>query len=120
MLLKNICAALYVLFSFQTENIQKYEIRMARKGMALNMKNRENKLTLVIILAAVVAALTTLAVIFLRMRAKKRALASYGDTIDYDLDDCCCGEFDHDVDELHDIEGEEPVEIPLAEPEEDQ
>lgn len=89
--------------------------------MALIMKeNREGKFVWVVVLAAVVAALTTITVIFLRMRAKKKALASYGDTIDYDLDDCCCGEYDHDMNDIADIESDEPVQIPLAESEEDQ
>jgi hypothetical protein len=44
------------------------------------------------------------------MRAKRKALKYYGDTIDYDLDDCC-GEYDEDAE---DIETEEPVQIPLA------
>ena len=44
------------------------------------------------VLAAVVAALTTVAVLVLRARAKKRALAAYNDSFDCDLDDCCCSE----------------------------
>ncbi len=85
--------------------------------MGLNMKNRENKLAFIVILAAVVAALTTLAVILLRMRAKKRAFASYGDAIDYDLDDCCCSEFDEEIDGM---EIQDSIEIPLSEPADDQ
>ena len=73
-------------------------------------EDRGSKLALVVFLAAVVAALTTVAVLCLRMRAKKRAFASYGDTIDYDLDDCCCGEYDDETEDF----GEDPVQIPLA------
>ncbi|MDD2363092.1 MAG: hypothetical protein PHH84_09135 [Oscillospiraceae bacterium] len=79
-------------------------------------EDRSNKLTLVVILAAVVAALTTVAVLCLRLRAKRKAFASYGDTIDYDLDDCCCGDY---VDEIDDFENESTVQIPKADSQED-
>jgi hypothetical protein len=72
---------------------------------------RDNKLICVAVIAAFVAALTTISIILLRMRAKRKALDYYGDTIDYDLDDCCCDEYDENVE---DIETEEPVQIPLA------
>lgn len=77
---------------------------------------RDNRLVCVAVIAAFVAALTTTAIILLRMRAKRKALKYYGDTIDYDLDDCC-GEYDEDAE---DIETEEPVQIPLADAEGEQ
>jgi len=79
-------------------------------------EDRGNKLALVVIFAAVVAALTTVAVLCLRLRAKKRAFTSYGDTIDYDLDDCCCGDY---VDETDDFESESTVQIPKADKQEE-
>ena len=83
--------------------------------------NRENKLYFVVILAAVVAALTTLAMIFIRMRSKKKALAAYGDSIDYDLDDCCCDGCEDSCEYEEDIENygnEASVKIPTEVPEE--
>ena len=60
-----------------------------------NMKDRKNgKLCFIVIFAAAVAALTTLAVLLMRARAKKRALGQYNDPINCDFDDdcgCCCG-----------------------------
>ena len=57
------------------------------------MKNSKNsKLCFVVGLAAVVAAATTLAVLLMRARAKKRALSQYNDPIECGFDDdCCCG-----------------------------
>ncbi len=75
--------------------------------------NRTKNYTIVAIIAAVVAALTTLAVICLRMRTKKMSRKAFGDTIDYDLDDCCCSDFEADDG------AEEPVQIPIAETESD-
>ena len=75
---------------------------------------RDNKLICVAVIAAIVAALTTISILMLRKRAKKKALDYYGDTIDYDLDDCC-SEYDENTEE---IESEEPIQIPLADAEE--
>lgn len=78
--------------------------------------HKETKWTLVVILAAVVAALTTVAVLLTRSRMKKKALSAYNDTIDYDFDDCdCCGEDDC----CCAFEKDEPVQIPLAKPEDE-
>ena len=52
--------------------------------------NKTSKLTFIVVLAAVVAALTTVAVLVLRAKAKKQALCRYNDRFDYDLDDCGC------------------------------
>lgn len=80
------------------------------------MKNSRTKnYTIVAVVAAVVAALTTLAVICLRMRTKKMSRKSFGDTIDYDLDDCCCSDFEGD-----EVSVEEPVQIPIAETDPDE
>jgi hypothetical protein len=52
-------------------------------------QNKSGKLALIVIVASVVAALTTVAVFFLRARAKRRAMCA-GTAFDYDLDDCDC------------------------------
>lgn len=75
---------------------------------------RDNKLICVAVIAAIVAALTTISILMLRKRAKKKALDYYGDSIDYDLDDCC-SEYDENTE---DIEAEEPVQVPMAEADE--
>lgn len=75
-------------------------------------KDTSSKLTFIVVLAAVVAALTTIAVLVLRAR-KKHSLKQYNDHIDYDLDDycgcdCCgcgCGDEAEDIAE----EAEEPA-----------
>ena len=81
------------------------------------MKNKGSKLAFIVTLAAVVAALTTVAVLFARMIMKKKALCAYNDTIHYDFDDfedgdedcgCCASE------------QEKPVQIPLAKPEDEE
>ena len=53
-------------------------------------ENKNNKWMCVAIVAAVVAALTTVAVFLLRARAKRKALSAYNDCFDCDLGDCCC------------------------------
>ena len=53
-------------------------------------ENKNNKWMCVAIVAAVVAALTTVAVFLLRARAKRKALRAYNDSFDCDLGDCCC------------------------------
>ena len=58
--------------------------------------HKSNKWAWVVILASVVAVLTTLAVFLLRSRMKKKTLSGYNDTIDYDFDDCCCCSGDED------------------------
>lgn len=87
------------------------------------MRDRNTKWALVVILAAVVAAMTTITMFFLRARAKKRAITAYDDSLDYDYDDCCCGDVeDEDIDEdtvdKEDADSDHPVQIPLAKPEE--
>ena len=52
-------------------------------------KHTSSKLAFVVVLAAAVAAITTVAVLVLRAR-QKRSMKQYNDPIDYDLDDCCC------------------------------
>lgn len=83
------------------------------------MRNRNTKWTLVVILAAFVAALTTIAVFFLRARARKKAITAYDDSIDYDFDDCCGEMEDEENDECETGEKESPVQIPLAKPEDE-
>ena len=67
------------------------------------MKERKSsKLTLVIVLAAVVAALTTLAVLVLRAKARRKALRAYHDDFDGEMDDCycddcCCDDVDEEL-----------------------
>lgn len=78
--------------------------------------DRTKGLTLIVFVAAVVAALTTLTVLCLRMRSKRISRKAYGDTIDYDLDDCCCGDFDRDDE---DADSEEPVQASVAESDQD-
>lgn len=67
------------------------------------MKNKSDKLTFVVILAAVIAALTTVAVLLVRMKMKKKRLYAEGEAVDYMMDDyddcCCCGCGDEDEDE---------------------
>lgn len=55
-------------------------------------RNKTSKLAFVVALAAVVAALTTVTVLILRAKAKRRSLRAYNDAFDYDLDDCDCGD----------------------------
>lgn len=57
------------------------------------MKNSKNgKLCFIVILASAVAAVTTLAVLLMRARSKRRALSEYNDPIECGFDDdCCCG-----------------------------
>lgn len=57
-------------------------------------RNQTSKLTFVVILAAAVAALTTVAVLLLRARARRKTICSYNDPIDCDLGDCDCGCYD--------------------------
>ena len=76
------------------------------------MKERNSKLAFIVTLAAVVAALTTVAVLVARKMMKKRALCAYNDTIEYDFDDCDCGDDCCCCDE--------PVQIPLAKPEDEE
>lgn len=81
--------------------------RVKGKGSYMK-KNTSSKLAFVVVLAAVVAALTTVAVLVLRAR-RKHSLKRYNDPIDYDLDDCyscdCCGA----ADEADEIPQEEPA-----------
>ena len=59
------------------------------------MEKNKNRWVVVAIVAAVVAALTTVVVLVLRARAKKKAWAEQ-EAFDCDLDDCQCFEFDED------------------------
>jgi hypothetical protein len=52
--------------------------------------NKSGKWACVIIIASVVAALTTVSILLLRAKAKKRSMCSYNDPLGFDLDDCCC------------------------------
>ncbi len=79
------------------------------------MREKGNKLAFIVTLAAVVAALTTVAVLFARMMMKKKALCAYNDTIDYNFDDCDCDDDECCCASEHD----EPVQIPLAKPEDE-
>jgi hypothetical protein len=67
-----------------------YEI-CRKDGIWMN-DHKSSKWMCVAVLAAVVAALTTVAVLVLRARAKKKALDAYNDSFNCDLDDCCCDE----------------------------
>lgn len=69
--------------------------------------NKSGKLTLIVVIAAVVAALTTVAVLFLRARAKRQAMLGRNAAFDYDLDDCDCYD---DCDYCQDEDPEEPAE----------
>ena len=66
-------------------------------------EQKSSKLTLVIVLAAVVAALTTLAVLVLRAKARSKALSAYNDDFDCEMDDvycgdcCCCDDVDEEL-----------------------
>ena len=82
------------------------------------MKEKSSKLVFIVTLAAVVSALTTVAVLFARMLMKKKALCAYNDTIDYDFDDFDDGEDDECG--CCACEAEKPVQIPLAKPEDEE
>ena len=66
-------------------------------------ENKSDKVTFIIILAAIVAALTTVAVLLFRARARRKAMC-VPTAFDYELDECdcyddacdcgCCGEAD--------------------------
>ncbi len=66
-------------------------------------ENKSDKVTFIIILAAIVAALTTVAVLLFRARARRKAMC-VPTAFDYEFDDCdcyddacdcgCCGEAD--------------------------
>ena len=60
------------------------------------MEKKENRWIVVAVIAAVVAALTTVIVLVLRARAKKKAYLEQ-EAFDYDLDDCACFTFDDEV-----------------------
>ena len=81
-------------------------------------QDKNTKWTGVVILAAIVAALTTVAVLVLRARAKKKAMFAYNDTIDYDFDDCCCEDCGED-DGSCDVCDNDPVQIPHTKPEDE-
>lgn len=77
--------------------------------------NKSGKLTWVVVIAAIVAALTTVVVLFLRARAKRQAMCRHGAAFDYDLDDCDC--YDDDCAYCRDEELEESAEEPQADAE---
>ncbi len=54
------------------------------------MEKKSVKWTWIAVVAAVVAAVTTLVILF-NYKAKKKALCEYDDAFDYDLDECDCG-----------------------------
>lgn len=60
--------------------------------------DKKNRWVIVAIVAAVVAALTTVLVFVLRARAKRRAWYEQ-EAFDYDADDCECFDFDDECDE---------------------
>lgn len=80
-------------------------------------ENKGSRWTFVVVLAAVVAALTTVAVLVMRSQMRKKAMRAYNDTIDYDFDDCC-GCDDEDCCGCEACETDQPVQIPLAHPDE--
>lgn len=60
-------------------------------------ENRSCKLTWVVVLTAIVAAATTIAILYVRAKEKKKPLKVYNDYFDFDWDDCeqadcCCHE----------------------------
>lgn len=67
----------------------------------MEKSNSKNRWVVIAIVAAIVAALTTVVVLVLRARAKKKAWAEQ-EALNCDLDDCECFVFDDDdfVDEL--------------------
>lgn len=80
-----------------------------------------SKWTWVVILAAVVAALTTLSVFCLRARVKRKKKSSFSDSIDYDFDDCCCEDCtDENCGNEENFTDEQPVQIPRAKPDSDE
>ena len=82
--------------------------------------NKNTRWALLVFVAAVVAALTTLTLFCLRARAKKKALSPFKDSIDYDFDDCCCdGCEDCCCDDSNGDSVDAPVQIPVAKPEDD-
>ena len=62
------------------------------------MEKNKNRWLVVAIVAAVVAALTTVIVLVLRARAKKKANCEQ-DAFDCDLGDCACFTFEEEIDE---------------------
>lgn len=62
-------------------------------------KNGKSRWVLIAVIAAIVAAITTIVVFILRARAKRKAWCEQ-EAFDYDLDNCDC--FDLDDDELVD------------------
>lgn len=82
--------------------------------------SKSSKLMWVVILAAVVAALTTLSVFCLRARVKKKRKCSFSDSIDYDFDDCCCEDCtDENGENEDDFADEQPVQIPRVKPDDE-
>ena len=71
-------------------------------------ESKSPKLTFIVVLAAVVAAVTTLTLLVLRARSKKRALHAYNDALDYDLDDCCCDDCCCDCEDDASMEADVP------------
>lgn len=95
-------------------------------------KNHNSKLTFVVVLAAVVAALTTVAVLFWRFRCRRKEKDPYREGVNYDLDDCSCDEdgcschFGGNGDEEDEAADDDssgmadaPVQIPLADERDD-
>ena len=60
------------------------------------MEKNKNRWVVIAIIAAVVAALTTVVVLVLRARAKKKAWNEQ-EAFDCDLDDCTCFEFEEEA-----------------------
>ena len=56
----------------------------------MRKKDSSNTLFLIVVLAAVIGALSTCVVFFLRLRSKRKAMLAYNEAFDYDdnFDDC--------------------------------
>ena len=64
-------------------------------------KNTKSRWIIVAVVAAVVAAITTVLILVLRARAKKKAWYEQ-EAFDYDFDDCECFDLEDDVIEMAD------------------
>lgn len=77
------------------------------------MKIRKSRLTFVVILAAVVAALTTAAVFMAKAYAKRRCLSTSPEEYDFDCDfdvcDCDCEEVDMTAEEAAQVFSEQDM-----------
>lgn len=85
------------------------------------MNKKSEKITFVVILAAVIAALTTVAVLLVRMKMKKKRLYAEGEAVDYMMDDydectcgCCCDCDDEEKKDTNEVQSAEPAEEEAA------